>query len=74
MLVLTRQANQSIRIGHDIVVTVVEVHGDHVRIGVSAPRSTTIHREEVYLALQRADTDAASPTSEALRQLDDLRP
>ena len=53
MLVLTRRANQSIMIGDDIVVTVLDVRGDQVRIGIKAPRSVGVHREEVFLALQR---------------------
>ena len=53
MLVLTRRANQSIMIGDDIVVTVLDVRGDQVRIGIKAPRSVGVHREEVFVALQR---------------------
>ena len=53
MLVLTRRANQSIMIGEDIVVTVLDVRGDQVRIGIKAPRSVDVHREEVFVALQR---------------------
>ena len=74
MLVLTRHANQSIMIGHDIVVTVLEVRGDQVRIGIRAPRHVDVHREEVFLALQQANRSAASPTAEALEGLADLRP
>ena len=48
VLVLTRRANQSIMIGHDIVVTVLEVRGDQVRLGIKAPRSIDVHREEVF--------------------------
>ncbi len=58
MLVLTRRANQSIMIGDDIVVTVLDVRGDQVRIGIKAPRSVGVHREEVFVALQR-DRDGA---------------
>ena len=54
MLVLTRRANQSIMIGHDIVVTVLEVRGDQVRLGIKAPREIDVHREEVFAALQAA--------------------
>jgi len=43
-LVLTRRANQSIMIGNDVVVTVLDVRGDQVRIGIRAPRSVTVHR------------------------------
>ena len=53
MLVLTRRANQSIMIGEDVVVTVLDVRGDQVRIGIKAPRSVDVHREEVFFALQR---------------------
>ncbi|HEX4776736.1 MAG TPA: carbon storage regulator CsrA [Acidimicrobiia bacterium] len=74
MLVLTRRANQSIMIGHDIVVTVLEVRGDQVRLGIRAPRSVDVHREEVFAALQAANRSAASPPKEALESLGELRP
>jgi carbon storage regulator len=74
VLVLTRHANQSIMIGHDIVVTVLEVRGDQVRIGIRAPRHVDVHREEVFAALQQANRSAASPTPEALEGVVDLRP
>ncbi len=47
MLVLTRDRNQSIVIGKDIVITVVEIRGDKVKLGISAPREVDVHREEV---------------------------
>jgi carbon storage regulator len=53
MLVLTRHGNQSIMIGDDVVVTVLEVRGDQVRLGITAPRSIEVHREEVFVALRR---------------------
>lgn len=59
MLVLTRRANQSIMIGHEIVVTVLEVRGDQVRLGIKAPRSIDVHREEIFAQLQQANRDAA---------------
>lgn len=62
MLVLTRRANQSIMIGHDIVVTVLEVRGDQVRLGIRAPRSVDVHREEVFASLQQANKDAVTST------------
>ena len=58
MLVLTRRANQSIMIGHEIVVTVLEVRGDQVRLGIKAPRSIDVHREEIFAQLQQANRDA----------------
>jgi carbon storage regulator len=77
VLVLTRRANQSIMIGHDIVVTVLEVRGDQVRLGIKAPRSVDVHREEVFAALQQANQAAAvrpGQQAQALESLDDLRP
>lgn len=74
MLVLTRRANQSIMIGDEVVVTVLEVRGDQVRIGIQAPRHVTVHREEVVVALAEANRLAASPSPAALGSLDALRP
>ena len=69
MLVLTRSTNQSIMIGPDIVVTVLEVRGDNVRLGIQAPRSVAVYREEVIAELEAANKDASSPSSDALDQL-----
>jgi carbon storage regulator len=74
VLVLTRRANESIMIGPDIVVTVLDVKGDQVRIGIRAPKSVTVHREEVLAELTKANRDAASPTAEALESLQAVRP
>ena len=64
--VLSRRPQQSFVIGHDIVITVLEVNGDTVRLGIAAPRDVDIHREEVYRELQQANTTAASPSSDAV--------
>lgn len=53
MLVLSRQRDQSIVIGDDIVITVADVRGDKVRLGIHAPTAVPVHREEVYLSIQR---------------------
>lgn len=74
MLVLTRRANQSIMIGHEIVVTVLEVRGDQVRLGINAPRSVDVHREEVFASLQQANQAAAVSSKQKLDALDALRP
>ena len=74
MLVLTRRANQSIVIGDNVVVTVLEVRGDQVRLGIKAPRSVTVHREEVFLELAEANRAAASPKPGGLEGLSALRP
>ena len=58
MLVLSRREAQSIVIGGNIVVTVVSVRGDQVRLGIDAPRSVTVHRQEVAVAIEAANREA----------------
>ncbi len=65
MLVLTRQLNETIRIGDDIEITIVDVRGDKVRIGIRAPRSVAVHRQEVYLAIKQANEEAATAGADA---------
>ncbi|MBK4348666.1 carbon storage regulator CsrA [Lacisediminihabitans changchengi] len=60
MLVLTRKAGEKIVIGDDIVVTILDVRGDGIRIGIDAPRGVKIQREEVLLAVTEANMAAAS--------------
>lgn len=74
MLVLTRAAKQSIVIGTDVVVTILEIRGDQVRVGISAPRAVSVHREEVFAELAAANKAAASPDAGTLDQLGSLRP
>jgi carbon storage regulator len=59
MLVLSRQRDESIIIGDNIVVTIVDVRGDKVRLGIEAPREVSVHRREVYEAIQRENQQAA---------------
>src|SRR5712692_6086615 len=72
VLVLTRRANQSIMIGHEIVVTVLEVRGDQVRLGIKAPRSIDVHREEIFAQLQQANRDAVRTSKEGADSLEGL--
>lgn len=53
MLVLTRKRDESIIIGDNIVITVIGIRGDKVRFGIEAPKEVSIHRQEVYEAIQR---------------------
>ena len=53
MLVLSRQKDESIIIGDDVEITIVDVRGDKVRLGITAPREISVHRREVYDAIQR---------------------
>ncbi len=65
MLVLSRKLNESVVINDQIVVTVVEVRGDRVRLGIQAPRDVPIHRSEVMAAIQRAAIVGAAESDEA---------
>jgi carbon storage regulator len=66
MLVLSRKKNESIVIDDQIVVTVVEIRGDKVRLGIQAPKEVPVHRSEVHAAIQteqaKAEAGRASPT------------
>ena len=53
MLVLSRKQDEKIRIGDDITLMVISIQGDKVRLGIDAPKHLSIHREEVYLVIQR---------------------
>ena len=69
MLTLTRSVGETIRIGDDIEVHVVEVRGGTVRLGFKAPREVTIHREEVYRQIAEANLLAAQVTADSLGAL-----
>lgn len=53
MLVLSRHKDETLRVGDDVRITIVDVRGDRVRLGIDAPRSLPVHREEVYQQIQR---------------------
>ena len=55
MLVLTRKKNESIVIGDDVNVVIVDIRGDKVRLGIEAPKETPVHRREVYDAIRRQE-------------------
>jgi len=60
MLILTRKAGQSIRIGDDIEISVIDIKGRQARIGIKAPRGMTIHREEVFQRIKEENLRAAA--------------
>jgi cytosine deaminase len=60
MLVLARHRGQSVFIGHDVTITVAEIRGDKVRLGVAAPKNVGVHREEIYDQIMRENHQAAS--------------
>jgi carbon storage regulator len=72
MLVLTRRAGESVMIGNDVIITVLEARGDVIRLGIQAPRDVQVHREEVFRELQAANREAASPTEDAVRAVAEM--
>jgi len=64
MLVLSRQRDESIIIGDNIVLTIVDIRGDKVRLGIEAPKEIPVHRQEVYDAIQRELSNDQSPDEE----------
>ena len=69
MLVLSRQKDQTIMIGDTIEITVVDIRGDKVRLGISAPSKIPVHRKEVYDAIQRENQEAAQMSPEDIIEL-----
>lgn len=63
MLVLSRKKNESIVINNDITVTVVEIRGDKVRLGIVAPKEVPVHRQEVYDQIHHKDQTDSAPAS-----------
>ena len=73
MLILSRRYGESIRIGDNIVVTVLEGKGELVRIGINAPRDIAVHRQEVFDAIQRENREAAQSDLSKLQIPDTLK-
>lgn len=72
MLALSRKENESIMIGNEIEITVLEIKGDQVKIGIKAPKNVSIYREEIYQQIQQANKEAvvnAAPAVESLTEL-----
>ena len=71
MLVLSRHRDESIIIGDDVVITIVDIRGDKVRLGINAPQDIPVHRREVYEAIQRENQKAAKLKPSDARPLAD---
>ena len=69
MLVLSRRVGESVVVGDDIAITVLEVRGDIVRIGIDAPRDVKVHRAELLAELEQTNQQAASPTDDIVASL-----
>jgi carbon storage regulator len=71
MLVLTRKLGESIRIGDDIVVKVVELDSRHVKLGIEAPRSVSVNRQEIYERIQNENKAASESKDQNLKNIAD---
>ncbi len=69
MLVLTRKKDQTIIINDNIEITILEVQGDQVRIGINAPKSVSIHRKEVFLEIQQENKRASEVGNVSLDEI-----
>ena len=69
MLVLSRHRDESIMIGDNIVITIVDVRGDKVRLGIDAPTEVPVHRQEVYEAIQRENRQASEVQPQDVQRL-----
>src|SRR3954454_17865408 len=69
MLVLSRQRDETIMIGDDIEITIVDIRGDKVRLGITAPATIPVHRKEVYEAIQRENRAASQVKMEDFQSL-----
>ena len=70
MLALTRKKNEALVINNDIEITVLEIKGEQVKIGINAPKNVPIYRKEVYLQIQKANEEATN--TEGIAELDAL--
>lgn len=71
MLVLSRRPGESVVIGDDITISILEIRGDIVRVGIDAPRSVSVHRAELLQQLEVTNRTAASPSDDAVASLSD---
>ena len=62
MLILTRRVGETLMVGNDVTVTVLGVKGNQVRVGINAPKAVPVHREEIYVRIQR-EHEAASQSA-----------
>lgn len=73
MLVLTRRPGESIVIGQNVIITVIEIKGGQVRIGIDAPREVQVHREEVYEQVRQENIAAVASAKQAKQALSDKK-
>lgn len=74
MLVLSRQRDETIMIGDDVEITIVDIRGDKVRLGITAPRHIQVHRKEVYDAIKRENQQASKLEPKDVSDVIDQKP
>jgi carbon storage regulator len=72
MLALTRKKDEAIVINNNIEVTILEVRGDQVKVGITAPKSVPVYRKEIYVQIQEANKASAEETANAMAALKNL--
>ncbi len=72
MLILTRKVGEAVSIGDDIQVSVIEIKGTQVKLGIRAPKNVEVHREEIYLKIQEENRRAALVSRDSLGAAEDL--
>jgi len=72
LLILTRKVGEVVAIGDDIQISIVEIKGMQVKLGIQAPRDVQVHREEVYLKIQEENRRAALVSKDSLGMAEDL--
>lgn len=69
MLALSRKKNEAIMINNNIEITILEIKGEQVKLGISAPKEVPVYRKEVYLQIQESNKDALTANADALSKL-----
>ncbi len=69
MLILSRRLNESIMIGDEVEVTITEIKGDQVKLGINAPKQIKVHRKEIYLAIQKENIDASKSAVDKIEEI-----
>jgi carbon storage regulator len=72
MLALSRKKNEALVINNNIEITILDVKGDQVKIGISAPKEVPVYRKEVYLQIQEANKASMSSTEDVMESLNNL--
>jgi carbon storage regulator len=72
MLILSRKINESIMIGDQIEISIVDIKGDQIKLGINAPKNVKVYRKEVYVAIQEENIQATKARPDAIQGLDGL--